>query len=91
MSKSNFYRETIPKIIEKYKIAVKQCLDVIEKDFEEDELTSDKLHNVLKAKKMASEDVIYYAKQIEALENEMNGVVETKEVKKTGAESLAVQ
>lgn len=71
--KSNYYLETIPLLIEKYKSAIEQCLDVIDKAIDED-LSDDKLHNVLKAKRIAGDDVKYYAKEIESMENEMNGV-----------------
>lgn len=47
----------------------------MEKDID-DSLADDKLHNVLKAKRMASEDAKYYAKEIEILENEANGIAE---------------
>ena len=70
---SNYYKETIPKLIEKYKSAVTQCLDIIGQDMD-DEISDDKLHNVLKSKRMAGEDAKYYAQQIDLLENEMNGV-----------------
>lgn len=71
--KSNYYIETIPRLIEKYKSAIEQCLDVIDKEIDED-LSDDKLHNVLKAKRIAGDDVKYYAKEIESMENDMNGV-----------------
>ena len=80
MSASNYYKETLPKMVEQYKLAVEQCLSIIGDDVDS-ELSDDKLHNVLKAKKMASEDVIYYAKKIDDFENEINGVVEDVEQK----------
>lgn len=75
MEKSNFYKKTLPELINKYKIVIRQCLDIIEKPIDED-LSDDKLHNVLKAKRMASEDVKFYAKEIEKLENEIKGIDE---------------
>lgn len=83
-TKSNYYSETIPKLIKKYKTAVEQCLDVIGQDMDK-ELSDDKLHNVLKAKRMAGEDAKYYAKEIDSLENEMNGVTEEEEKTKAPA------
>src|SRR5680860_842125 len=79
---SNYYKDTIPKLIEKYKIAVDQCLEVIGQDMDDD-ISDDKLHSVLKSKRMAGEDAKYYAKEIDFLENEINGVEaeETKESK----------
>ena len=51
------------------------------------ELSDDKLHNVLKAKKMAGEDAKYYSQEIDILENELKG----KDVEKvvSGAEKYA--
>lgn len=83
--KSTYYRDTLPKLIEKYKIVVDQCLIVIAQSIDEG-ISDDKLYNVLKSKRMASEDAKFYAKEIDVLENEINGV-HVKEVKKqTGAE-----
>lgn len=70
---SKYYKETLPKLVEKYKIAVDQCLEVIERELPND-ITEDKFLNVLKSKRMASEDAKFYAKEIDALENEINGV-----------------
>ena len=50
-------------------------------------LSDDKLHNVLKAKRMAGEDAKYYSEQIDILENELKGKDIKKEV--TGAEKYA--
>jgi hypothetical protein len=73
MEESKYYKETLPKLVEKYKIAVDQCLEVIERELPND-ITEDKFLNVLKSKRMASEDAKFYAKEIDALENEINGV-----------------
>ena len=70
---SNYYKETLPKLVETYKVAVEQCLEVIERVLPND-ITEDKFLNVLKSKRMASEDAKFYAKEIDALENEINGV-----------------
>jgi len=81
--RSSFYEEVKSTLIEKYKTLVEQCYSVIDRSIQ-DEISDDKLHNVLKAKRMAAEDAKYYAKEIESLENEMNGV-ETIEDKPTNA------
>lgn len=81
---SNYYKGMIPKLILKYKVAAEQCLEVIERDLPED-LTEDRFVNVLKSKRMAADDAKHYAKEVDMLENELNGVEieETTETKKT--------
>ncbi len=83
---SNFYKDSIPELIKQYKLAHKQCLDIVGQDID-DELSDDKLHNVLKAKRMAGEDARYYAMEIDNLENEMNGVETPEEVEAKEAKS----
>lgn len=78
MEKSTYYKDTLPKLVEKYKIAVDQCLDVIKRELPND-ITEDKFVNILKSKRMASEDAKYYAKEIDLLENEINGVEAVEE------------
>jgi len=78
-----FYEEAKITLVEKYKTLVNQCYSVIDREIDDD-LSDDKLHNVLKAKRMAAEDARYYAKEIESLENEMNGI-EPVEDKPTNA------
>ena len=85
--KSTYYNETLPKLIDKYKTVVEQCLVIISQPIDED-IADDKLYNVLKSKRMASEDVKYYAKEIDTLENEINGVHVKEEKKIKGAESF---
>jgi hypothetical protein len=72
---SDYYAEKRIELIEKLKLAVDQCLTIVGENIDED-ITDDKLHNVLKGKKMASEDTEYYMQQIKKYENEINGVVE---------------
>lgn len=72
-NKSTYYKELIPNLIEKYKIAVEQCLEIISEQPGSD-ISDDKMHNVLKAKRMAGEDAKYYAKEIDDLQNEINGI-----------------
>ena len=73
MKRSTYYEGIKSDLIDRYKILVEQCFDIMEKDID-DKITDDKLHNVLKAKRMASEDAKFYAKEIESLENESNGI-----------------
>jgi len=57
-------------IIEKYKTAMTQCLEIVDKVIDSD-LSDDKLHNALKGKRMAAEDAKWYAKEVDSLENEL--------------------
>lgn len=77
----SYYKEQIPDIIEKYKIAIEQCKMVISQPIDVD-LADDKLHAVLKGKRMAAEDVKFYAKDIDVLESELSG----KPLEKTSSE-----
>lgn len=76
--KSNYYAETVPRLIKQYKKAVERNLEIIGEILDES-LTDDKLFNALKGRKEAGEQVLYYAKEIERLENELNGVDEESE------------
>lgn len=78
---SGYYGETKIKLIDSYKKLVEQCIKIMDMEIP-DELSEDKLHNVLKGKRMASEDAKFYAKEIEQLENEQNGVETVQEDKK---------
>lgn len=73
---SSYYEETKVKLIEKYKLLVDQCFEIMERDVSDD-ISEDKLYNVLKSKRMASEDAKFYAKEIESLENEAKGIETT--------------
>lgn len=75
MEPSSHYKETIPKLIDNMKTAIDQCLDIVSMNIDS-ELSDDKLHAVLKAKRMAAEDAEYYAKRIDSLEKELNNVAE---------------
>lgn len=88
--KSTYYKDSIPALIEKYKIVIKQCLDIISQSIDEN-ITDDKLHNVLKSKRMASEDYKYYAKEIETLENEINNIYIEEKIEPKGAEKFTVE
>jgi len=68
----SFYKEQIPVMIEKYKAAMTQCLDIIDQEIDSN-LSDDKLHSALKGKKMAAEDAKWYAKEVDVLEGELSG------------------
>lgn len=70
--KTSYYKETLQELIEKYKLYVKQCLDIVGDDID-DKISDDKLHNVLKAKRQAAEDAKWAAKEIDLLEKELSG------------------
>lgn len=67
-----YYKENLPKLIEKLKKSLEQTFEVIERSIDEN-LQDDKLLNVLKAKKMAAEDSVWIMKRIDELEAELNG------------------
>lgn len=85
--KSTFYKDTMPRLIKQYKSALEDCL-IIAGDKIDTDLNDDKIFNALKGRKEAGEQVKYYAKEIESIENDINGVkiTEKKEVK--GAEKF---
>lgn len=70
---SSYYKENLPKVIDRLKSSVDKTLAIIDKDIDDD-LSDDKYLNVLKARRQASEDAIWTLKRIDELENEMNGV-----------------
>lgn len=69
----SYYKEQIPEIIENLKVAVQQCLDIIKQPIDST-LADDKLHAALKGKRMATEDVKFYAKEVDSLQNEALGI-----------------
>lgn len=78
---SDYYSEKREEFIEKLKLAVDQCLTIIGESID-NEISDDKLYNVLKGKKMASEDAEHYIGQIKRFEDEINGVDSSEEKKK---------
>ena len=68
-----YYKEQIPILIENIKTAIEQCHNVIKESIDID-LSDDKMHAVLKGKRMAVDDVKHYAKEVELLEAELLGV-----------------
>jgi hypothetical protein len=81
---STYYKEMIPELIKKYKHLVEQCFQIVDEPIDE-KVTGDKKHAELRSKRNAMEDAQHYAKQIDDLENKLNGVetVETVEGNET--------
>ena len=73
--RESYYKQNLPNLIERLKNSISKIEKIIDQDIE-DGVTDDKLFNVLKAKRQASEDVIWTLKRIDELENELNGVEE---------------
>lgn len=82
--KESYYKQNLPNLIERLKNSISKIETIIDSDIEDD-ITDDKLFNVLKAKRQASEDVIWTLKRIDELENELNGVEEEQETKTLSA------
>ncbi len=76
----SYYKEQIPALIDNIKIAIEQCMNIISQEIDS-EINDDKLHAVLKAKRMAAEDVKFYSKEIDLLQDELSGKKEEKEEK----------
>lgn len=89
-TKSTFYKDTLPRLIDKYKMALEQCLVIVGQPIEDD-LKDDKMFNALKGKKEAGEQVKFYAKEIDALENEINNVEVKDKEKPKSAESFTTE
>ena len=79
--KESYYKQNLPSLIERLKNSISKIEKIIDQDIE-DGVTDDKLFNVLKAKRQASEDVIWTLKRIDDLENELNGVEEVTQTVK---------
>lgn len=86
IKKESYYKQNLPNLIKRLKNSISKIETIIDADIE-DEITDDKLFNVLKAKRQASEDVIWTLKRIDELENELNGVEEVTETEKTVTKS----
>lgn len=70
--KETYYRQNLPDLISDLKIAVNNNRSVITQSVTTD-LSEDKYLNVLKARRMAAEDTIYFLKEIDKLEDELSG------------------
>lgn len=66
----SYYRGTIPKLIDKYKLMIEECLTIVGQKIDGD-LSDDKMHNVIKSKKMAAETAKWGAQEIDQLESEL--------------------
>jgi hypothetical protein len=75
---STFYKDMIPKLIKKYKHLVDQCFEIVDQSIDPD-LSADKRHAELRSKRDAMADAQHYAKEIDNLENILNGVEPTLE------------
>lgn len=69
---NSYYRENLPTVIDKLKKAVERNLKIIDQKVGST-LSEDRLVNVLKARRMAAEDTIYFMKEIDRLEGEIHG------------------
>ena len=70
--RQSYYRENLPDLISDLKEAVKNNRKVITQKVTAD-LTEDKYVNVLKSRRMAADDTIHFLKEIDRLEDELNG------------------
>lgn len=66
------YEKTVEQLIDKMEIAIEQCLSIIEQDITPG-ISEDKMHNVLKGKRQATEDAIFYANEIDKFEKVLSG------------------
>jgi len=88
----SYYKQNLPNLIQRLKNSISKIETIIDADIE-DAITDDKLFNVLKAKRQASEDVIWTLKRIDELENELNGVEEEEitTTKKSWTKKIATE
>jgi len=68
--KESEYRQTIPKLIKEHKKMIGELLRVMGAKIGTD-LSDDKMHNVIKSKKMAAETTEWSSKEIDRLEEEL--------------------
>lgn len=92
IQEESYYKQNLPNLIMRLKNSISKIETIIDSDIEE-EITDDKLFNVLKAKRQASEDVIWTLKRIDELENELNGVEEEEvtTTKKSWTKKIATE
>ena len=72
MSETSFYKENLPKLIQRLKKSLDKIAPIIDQDIDKD-IRDDKLTNVLKAKRQAAEDYLWTIKEVDRLEAELNG------------------
>ena len=85
---SNYYKETLPDLIEKIKGMVDENMKIVDTDID-DSITEDKNLNILKARKTASEDIRWAISKVDTLEKELNGVEEEIKKKESWAKRAA--
>ena len=78
MAEQRFYDENLEKLIGRLKASIPTLLEIVGNDISDD-IKDDKLINVLKAKKLATEDIEYTLKKIEELEKRLLGEDEVDE------------
>lgn len=78
MADKTFYDENIELLIEQLKLSIPILLEIVGNDIDSD-IKDDKLLNVLKAKKLATEDIEYTLRKIEELEKRLLGEDEVDE------------
>lgn len=89
MSRSK-YEKTIEGLSDDMEYAIQQCKAILQQDIPEG-MPEDKMHNVLKGKRMAAEDAVYYAKQIDKFERELNGEEENEVQQETSKELPSIK
>ena len=67
----SYYKETMPQLIKELKKMVKESLNIVGDKIDGD-LADDKMHNVIRSKKMAAENVVWGTQEIDRLEEELN-------------------
>lgn len=85
---TTYYKQTIPKLITQYKLMIAECLKIVGQKIDGD-LSDDKMHNVIRAKKMAAETAQWGAKQIDSLDAELKNKKPEKEGVTNYSEKLA--
>lgn len=66
---SSYYKEKLPELIEKLKVLYRLNTDIMK--LENDEVTEEKLHNVIKSREMAEKECEWALEKIDELENEL--------------------
>lgn len=79
---STYYKDNLPSLIGRLKGSIPKIEKIIDQDIDSD-IKDDKLFNVLKAKRQATEDVIWTMKRIDELENELNDTIPKESEVKT--------
>ena len=78
MAEQSFYDVNIELLIEQLKLSIPTLLEIVGNEISGD-IKDDKLINVLRAKKIATEDIEYTLKKIEELEKRLLGEDEVDE------------